>query len=47
MKDEPAGQGSTDTYTDEPRSELLKAVEARERLPNKEATNVAGRRQSR
>ena len=47
MKDEPAGQWSTYTYTDEQSSELWQAVQAMERLPNKRATNVAGRRQSR
>ena len=47
MRDDPAGQGSTDTCTDEPSSELWKAVAAMERLRNKHVTNVVGRRQSR
>ena len=47
MEVEPAGRGSTDTYIDESSRDLWKAIEAIERLPNKYATNVAVRRQSR
>ena len=42
MNHDPAGQWSTDTYTDEPSRDLWMTVEAMERLLNKHATNVAG-----